>query len=94
MLPASLIYLQILKIAGNFNPYPAGTESELCLSHQYRAKPACTSMQSDQFTTSTSDTLYLVIISLKMIIKSSKKGKVDYSILEIQQVKGLMKMTW
>ena len=30
------------------NPYPAGTESDLSLCHQYRARPACTTMQSDQ----------------------------------------------
>ena len=50
------------------NPYPANTES---LCHQYRARPACTSVQSDQ-------TLYCWLInfkSLKMIMESAEKWR-------------------
>ena len=55
------------------NPYPTGNES---LCHQYRARPACTFVQSDQ-------ALYywltnfhvLILISLKMIMVSPKNNE-------------------
>ena len=49
------------------------------------------SMQSDQALLMLADQLKeLIMTSLKMIMDSSKKWKVDYSILEIQQVSRIL----
>ena len=56
-----------------YNPYLDETESYFSLCHQYRARPVCTSMQSDQalYCWLTSYQV-IILISLKMIMDSSK----------------------
>ena len=61
------------------NPYPAETKV-IILCHQCRARPACTSVLSDQaiyywLTNFKFSSWVLILISLKMIMDSSKNGK-------------------
>ena len=48
----------------------------ICLCHQYRARPACTFVQSDQALYCwLTNSIFLILLSLKMITDSSKNGR-------------------
>ena len=59
-----------------FKHYSARNDSDYNFCNQYRARPACTSIQSDQGSILLADQLQVLILgSLKMIIENSKNRR-------------------